>query len=218
MGGQSPPLEPDSGRLIYRDGATSSVSRICKALSVDSRLNLNKRSENNSESDEENNAVRKTRSSHCPAHGGSLPAIILDTLKPANQSQGGSPLSSRTVDRSTGRGVDRYQDRNADSHYKHQYSSQDSVPKPIHDTTHMHRLELGQGQEQGHGQFKVGFKTPKGYNSDDNATAGYAGERGERERERGERERKGEGGQHFLQHSDPRNLSLSVPRPEVCKH
>lgn len=128
MGGESPPLEPDIGRLVYRDGATSSVSRICKALSVDSRLDLNKRSENKSESDEENkNTVRKSKSSHCPAHGGSLPVIRLDALKSANQSQGGSPLSSRTVDRSTGRGVDRYQDRNADSHFKNQYGSQDSV-------------------------------------------------------------------------------------------
>ena len=136
MGGESPPLEPASGRLAYRDGATSSVSRICKALSVDSRLDLNKRSENNSESDEENNTVRKSKSSNCPAHVGSLPVINLDTLKSANQSQGGSPLSSRTVDRSTGRGVDRYQDRNADSRHKNQYGSQDSVPKPLHDTMH----------------------------------------------------------------------------------
>ena len=206
MEGESPPLEPGSGRLVYRDGATSGVSRICKALSVDSRLDLNKRSENNSESDEENNTVRKTRSSHCPAHGGSLPVIILDTSKPANQSEGGSPLSSRTVDRSTGRVVDRYRDRNAHGHYENQYGSQDSMSKPIHDTMHMHRLEQGQGQGQGH--FKAGFRTPTGFNSDDNATAGHAGERekerGERE---GERERKGEReterGRHFLQHSDP---------------
>ena len=85
--------------------------------------------------------------------------------------------------------------------------------KPIHDTMHMHRLE--QGQEQGQGQYKIGFRTPEGYNSDDNATAGYAGER---DRERVEREGERERGQHFLQHSDPRNLSLSVPRPQVCKH
>ena len=198
---------PDGGRLISRDGVTSGVSRLCKALSVDARLDLSTRFEGNSESDEEKKEKRKRRHTHCTLHGGSLPAISMDSLAlaPVIQPLGESPLTSQIVDRPFYKGADKYPDKNGGgTQFKNQYGSMDNMFKPIQDT--MHGQEQGQGQGQGQvqgqgqGQLKTGYITPNTYNGDGhgNATARIlAGEEREREMERergeGEERKRGEG-------------------------